>query len=74
MVARSHVKWGERPMAFVILRPQFVSFWKGQHHDFAEELKAHAKKKLPGFACPEWVEIVEELPVNFVFIPNASCN
>jgi len=61
-VARSHVKWGERPMAFVVLHPQFVSTWKGRHDDFVKELKAHAKERLPGFACPEWVEVVQELP------------
>jgi len=61
-VARNHVKWGERPMAFVVLHPQLVSSWKGRHNDFTEEVKAHAKDRLPGFACPEWVEIVQELP------------
>lgn len=70
MVARGHAKWGERPMAFVILHPQFVSSWKGQHDAFAKELKAHAKERLPGFACPEWVEIVQELPVSFVLMAN----
>ena len=57
-------------MAFVVLHPQFISFWKGRHDDFAKELKAHAKERLPGFACPEWVEVVQELPVNFVLIMN----
>ena len=70
MVARNHVKWGERPMAFVVIHPQLVSSWKGRHNDFAKELKAHAKERLPGFACPEWVEIVQELPVSFVFTVN----
>ncbi|KAF5337366.1 hypothetical protein D9611_003317 [Ephemerocybe angulata] len=62
VIARNHVKWGERPMAFVILHPQHVSRWKGRHHEFAADLKAHAKGRLPGFACPEWVEVVPELP------------
>ncbi|KAF8832478.1 hypothetical protein HHX47_DHR1001552 [Lentinula edodes] len=62
VVAREHKKWGERPMAFVTLHPQHASKWKGRHEDFARDLKAHAKKRLPGFACPEWVEIVPELP------------
>ena len=66
VVARNHIKWGERPMAFVVLHPQQVSSWKGRHNDFAKELKAHAKERLPGFACPEWVEVVQELPVCFV--------
>ena len=68
VVARHHVKWGERPMAFVVLHPQVVSSWKGRHNDFAKELKAHAKERLPGFACPEWVKVVQELPVSF-FLP-----
>ncbi|TFK41006.1 hypothetical protein BDQ12DRAFT_678730 [Crucibulum laeve] len=62
VVARSHPKWGERPMAFVILHPQHVSHWKGRHHEFEKDLKEHAKSRLPGFACPEWVEVVPELP------------
>ncbi|KAF9015310.1 AMP-dependent synthetase and ligase [Cyathus striatus] len=62
VVARSHPKWGERPMAFVILHPQHTSRWSGRHHEFAKDLKEHAKSRLPGFACPEWVEVVPELP------------
>ncbi|KAJ3798821.1 hypothetical protein GGU11DRAFT_779484 [Lentinula aff. detonsa] len=62
VIAREHTKWGERPMAFVILHPQHASQWKGRHEEFAKELKAHARKRLPGFACPEWVEVVPELP------------
>lgn len=50
-------------MAFVVLHPQHVASWHGRHHIFADELKAHAKTRLPGFACPEWVEVVPELPV-----------
>jgi len=68
VVARSHLKWGERPMAFVILHPQHAAQWSGRHHEFAEELKRHAKSKLPGFACPEWVEVVPELPVSFLHL------
>jgi acyl-coenzyme A synthetase/AMP-(fatty) acid ligase len=49
-------------MAFAILHPQHASKWKGRHEEFAKDLIAHAKKKLPGFACPEWVEVVPELP------------
>ncbi|KAF8167952.1 hypothetical protein B0H34DRAFT_647092 [Crassisporium funariophilum] len=62
VVARSHVKWGERPMAFVVLHPQHAPSWAGRHEEFAEELKGHAKDRLPGFACPEWVDVVSELP------------
>lgn len=62
VVARNHEKWGERPMAFVVLHPQHASKWAGRHHEFAADLKVHAKRSLPGFACPEWVEVVPELP------------
>ncbi len=64
VVARLHSKWGERPMAFVILHPQHATKWVGRHHEFGKDLKEHAKRCLPGFACPEWVEVVPELPVS----------
>jgi hypothetical protein len=76
VVARTHAKWGERPMAFVILHPQHRSRWNGRHNEFAEDLKKHAKTRLPGFACPEWVEVVQELPVRIflsVPIPAHTC-
>lgn len=63
VVARPHPKWGERAMAFVILRKEAAGKWKDRHADFAAELRAHARSRLPGFACPEWVQVVEELPV-----------
>ncbi|KAK7693843.1 hypothetical protein QCA50_003415 [Cerrena zonata] len=62
VVARSHPKWGERPMAFVILKVDAVKKWAGKHSAFGDDLKRHAKSRLPGFACPEWVNVVEELP------------
>lgn len=64
VVARPHPKWGERPMAFVILKTQVAAKWAGKHAEFETELKRHAKTRLPGFACPEWVKVVEELPVS----------
>ena len=64
-------------MAFVILRPGARKQWvagsdaegkdangKQQPSAFEHELKAYAKGRLPGFACPEWVEVVDELPVS----------
>jgi acyl-coenzyme A synthetase/AMP-(fatty) acid ligase len=51
-----------QPMAFVILRPEGTQKWQGREPAFEEELIQFAKKKLPVFACPEWVSIVEELP------------
>ncbi|KAG9058685.1 hypothetical protein FS842_006022 [Serendipita sp. 407] len=62
VVARKHEKWGERPMAWVILRPQAVEKWKSRESQFEEELKQFAKAKLPGFAVPGYVVIVNELP------------
>lgn len=50
-------------MAFVILRAEFASQWAEDHPGFEAELKGHARKFLPGFACPEWVRVVNELPV-----------
>ena len=62
VVARAHPKWGERPMAFVTLHPSKASKWENK--DFEADLKLHARKKLPGFATPEWVAIVPQLPVS----------
>ena len=50
-------------MAFVILRTESALRWAGKHAEFSSVLKAHARERLPGFATPEWVVIVEELPV-----------
>jgi len=62
VVARSHPKWGERPMAFVILTPLAEKEYAGRHLEFETELKKFARTKLPGFASPEWVRVVDELP------------
>ncbi|KAH9928516.1 acetyl-CoA synthetase-like protein [Epithele typhae] len=62
VVARAHPKWGERPMAFVLLHPGRADKWRGREAEFERDLKAHARKTLPGFACPEWVSVVEQLP------------
>lgn len=70
MVARTHEKWGERPHAFIILKAHSASKWKGREDAFAEELKAFAKARLPGFACPEWVQILELLPVRPLRFPS----
>lgn len=68
VVARPHPKWGERAMAFVILRPAAAPRWAGRGADFEAELKRHARARLPGFACPEWVQVVEELPVSRILL------
>ncbi|KAF8761632.1 AMP-binding enzyme C-terminal domain [Rhizoctonia solani] len=62
VIARNHPKWGERAMAYVILHTHKAGKWKGKHAEFEADMKNHAKKRLPGFACPEWVEVVPELP------------
>ncbi|KZP31199.1 acetyl-CoA synthetase-like protein [Athelia psychrophila] len=62
VVARTHEKWGERPMAFVVLHNHHAPNWEGKHDEFAVDLKKHAKERLPGFACPEWVVVTPELP------------
>ena len=67
-MARGHPKWGERPMAFVTLHPSKAAKWENKHREFEVDLKAHARKKLPGFATPEWVAIVPDLPVSEVFV------
>lgn len=51
-------------MAFVILHKHHEKTWDGKHDEFAQELTRHAKARLPGFACPEWVQVVEGLPVS----------
>ena len=61
-MGRAHPKWGERAMAFVILRPH--SSFKSRHAEFEKELKGFGAKVLPGFSRPEWVMVVDELPKN----------
>ena len=68
VVARPHQKWGERPMAFVILTPKADKDYAGRHSDFEVDLKKFAKTRLPGFARPEWVRIMDELPVSLSFV------
>jgi len=49
-------------MAFVILNPHGKRKWKGKEEDFEKVLKAFSRGRLPGFASPEWVVVVDELP------------
>ncbi|KAF8307694.1 acetyl-CoA synthetase-like protein [Clavulina sp. PMI_390] len=65
VVARSHPKWGERAMAFVDLHlhsPFHPRKKTSSHEEFETHLKKFSTTKLPGFARPEWVMVVEELP------------
>ena len=64
VVARSHEKWGERPLAFVVLNQQGAKKWANSHQEFETTLKKWVKGKLPGFAVPEWVNICKDLPVS----------
>lgn len=60
VVARPHDKYGERAHAFVILRD--AAKWDGKPAEFEVELKEFSRPRLPGFARPEWVEVVPALP------------
>lgn len=51
-------------MAFVILTPVGEKEYAGKHNEFEADLKRFARTRLPGFACPEWVRVVDELPVS----------
>ncbi|KAJ7485449.1 hypothetical protein FB451DRAFT_1168719 [Mycena latifolia] len=62
IVSRNHIKWGERPHAFVMLKSHATTKWQGRHEAFSDELKTYAKSRLPGFARPNWVQVVQELP------------
>lgn len=53
-------------MAFIILTPAGNKEYAGRHRDFEDDLKKFAKTRLPGFACPEWVSILDELPVSLM--------
>lgn len=51
-----------QPMAFVILNPRGEHKWKGKEGLFEKELREFSRSRLPGFASPEWVTVVDELP------------
>jgi hypothetical protein len=61
-------------MAFVLLRPQACSKWKGKDAEIEIELKKFSRPKLPGFARPEWVQVVDELPVDLLAILLLYCS
>ncbi|MBV9697753.1 MAG: long-chain-fatty-acid--CoA ligase [Gammaproteobacteria bacterium] len=54
VVGMPHEKWGETPVAHVVLRP-------GAHAD-PEELRAHCRGRLAHFKVPSAVHLVAELP------------
>ena len=64
-------------MAFVILRPESVNTWNGREQSFSDELKKYVRGTLPGFAIPEWVHVVDDLPVSLnhvLYIINTECD
>ncbi|HEX6219538.1 MAG TPA: AMP-binding protein [Acidimicrobiia bacterium] len=54
VVAMPHEKWGERPKAFVTLKP-------GESVDPAEIIE-HVRSQLARFKAPDEVEVVDQLP------------
>jgi len=54
VVPAPHPRWGERPVAYVVLRP-------GQSAA-AEDLNAHVRERLAGFKAPDAYEFRAELP------------
>ncbi|TNY21965.1 AMP-dependent synthetase and ligase [Rhodotorula diobovata] len=62
VVGRAHEKWGERPHAYVVLKPG--SSWHGKHAEFEASVKGGLRGKISAFAIPEWIEVVkpEDLP------------
>lgn len=57
--ANARGQWGERPHAYVVLKDG--AKWHGRHAEFEKELKQFSRGKMPGFAIPEWVEVISEL-------------
>ncbi|GAA6039030.1 hypothetical protein JCM8097_000162 [Rhodosporidiobolus ruineniae] len=65
VVARPHSKWGERPHAFVVLKPSSSAASSPDALSaFVAVLKQFSRRTLSGFAVPEWVDVIkaEELP------------
>ena len=60
-------------MAYVILYAESARRWAGKHAEFSSALRAYARGRLPGFATPEWVVVVEELPVRLLHLRMSLC-
>ena len=54
VVAVPHEKWGERPRAYVVTKPEATVS--------GDELIAHVRERLARFKAPDEVELVESLP------------
>ena len=68
VIAVKDAKWGERPMAFVIVEPGFAG---GSAEAAEEAIRAHVKAYvdkgvISKFAIPDRVAIVKELPLTSV--------
>lgn len=48
VVARPHEEYGERAMAYVILRDNCKDKWEGKGEEFVKELKEFSRSRLPG--------------------------
>ncbi len=57
IIAISHEKWGETPLAIIVKN-------QGYEHVTKEELVKHARANLAHFKAPSQVEFVDELPKN----------
>jgi fatty-acyl-CoA synthase len=55
VVSHPDAKWGERPKAFVVVRP-------GEPVPTAEQIIAHVRTQIAHYKAPDRVEIVESLP------------
>ncbi|TCJ89793.1 AMP-binding protein [Nocardia alba] len=54
VVGYANEKWGERPKAYVLLRPD--------HRASEQELRDHARTSIAGYKVPDYVVFVDELP------------
>ncbi|MBV7295735.1 AMP-binding protein [Corynebacterium sp. TAE3-ERU12] len=56
-------KWGERPRAVVVLRPEAAGDSSEQHNeDIANAIIAHCRAHIAGYKVPRDIVIVDELP------------
>ena len=55
VIAVSHPKWAERPLACVVLKPGL--------HATADEFKAFAQGRIAHYKVPQYVEFVDALPM-----------
>jgi acyl-CoA synthetase (AMP-forming)/AMP-acid ligase II len=60
VVGRPHERWGEVPVAYVVLRPEAAS----GSAPSAEELIEHCRGQLAKFKVPADVTFLDELPRN----------